>query len=101
MDCWDGPNGTPVITHGNTMCSKIAFEDVVKVIADHAFDVTDYPLILSLENHCSQAQQEYMAEVFMRELGSRDMLQYTLIDPSAPHLPSPNQLKRKVLLKVC
>ncbi len=25
LDCWDGPDGQPIITHGNTLCSKIRF----------------------------------------------------------------------------
>lgn len=97
LDTWDGPNGTPVITHGNTMCSKIAFEDVVKVIAAHAFDASEYPLVLSLENHCSAPQQDFMAACFKKYFGS--MLQDRVLDPHAPHLPSPNQLRRKILLK--
>ena len=97
VDCWDGPNGTPIITHGNTMCSKIPFEDVVRVIAQHAFDVSDYPLILSLENHCSAPQQEFMAATFKKYFGS--MLLDRPLDAQAPQLPSPNDLKRKILLK--
>lgn len=58
VDCWDGPNNEPMITHGNTLCTKIRFRDVVEVIKDHAFAVSDLPLILSLENHCSVPQQE-------------------------------------------
>jgi phosphatidylinositol phospholipase C delta len=23
LDCWDGADGQPIITHGNTLCSKI------------------------------------------------------------------------------
>lgn len=58
VDCWDGPNNDPVITHGNTLCGKIKFRDVVEVIATHAFDTSELPLILSIENHCSPPQQE-------------------------------------------
>ena len=52
VDTWDGKNGTPVVYHGHTLTSKLAFRDVVQTIMDHAFDATDYPLILSIENHC-------------------------------------------------
>jgi hypothetical protein len=58
VDIWDGSNNDPVITHGNTLCSKIKFRDVVEAIAKHAFESSDWPLILSLENHCSPPQQE-------------------------------------------
>ena len=32
LDCWDGPEGMPVIFHGHTLTSKIKFIDVVKTI---------------------------------------------------------------------
>ena len=32
MDCWDGGDGSPIITHGHTMCTKIKLLDVVKCI---------------------------------------------------------------------
>lgn len=37
LDCWDGPDGNPVITHGLTLVPKIKFVDVVRAIKDHAF----------------------------------------------------------------
>ena len=37
VDCWDGPDGNPVITHGLTLVPKIKFVDVVRAIKDHAF----------------------------------------------------------------
>ena len=43
LDCWDG-NTEPIITHGNTLCSKISFEDVVRAIADFAFVKSDAPV---------------------------------------------------------
>ena len=47
LDCWDGSTD-PVITHGNTLCSKISFEDVVRAIADFAFIKSDAPVSASL-----------------------------------------------------
>ncbi|PFX17769.1 1-phosphatidylinositol 4,5-bisphosphate phosphodiesterase zeta-1-like [Stylophora pistillata] len=98
LDCWDGPD-EPVITHGLTLTSKIRFRDVVQVIKEYAFETTELPLILSLENHCCEQQQVIMADIFVCELG--DMLAtHNLCDELGINtLPSPNQLKRKILLK--
>jgi phosphatidylinositol phospholipase C gamma-1 len=71
-DCWDGQDGYPFIYHGHTMTSKIKFRDVVKCIKEHAFVTSEYPVILSIEDHCSLPQQRKMAESFQEIFG--DML---------------------------
>ncbi|NXK45403.1 PLCZ1 phosphodiesterase, partial [Chauna torquata] len=58
VDCWDGSNNEPVVYHGHTLTSKISFCSVVHVIDKYAFAVSEYPVVLSLENHCSPKQQE-------------------------------------------
>ncbi|KAM6454508.1 1-phosphatidylinositol 4,5-bisphosphate phosphodiesterase gamma-1 isoform 2-T2 [Liasis olivaceus] len=97
LDCWDGPDGMPVIYHGHTLTTKIKFSDVLTTIKEHAFVTSDYPVILSIEDHCSIAQQRNMAQNFKKVFG--DMLLTKPVDISADGLPSPNQLKRKILIK--
>ncbi|XP_063777860.1 1-phosphatidylinositol 4,5-bisphosphate phosphodiesterase delta-1 isoform X2 [Pseudophryne corroboree] len=97
LDCWDGPNGEPVIYHGYTLTSKILFKDVIKAIQSYAFKTSDYPVIISLENHCSLEQQKTMARHMKDILG--DMLLMMPIEGKVKDFPSPEQLKRKILVK--
>nr|XP_008010552.2 1-phosphatidylinositol 4,5-bisphosphate phosphodiesterase delta-3 isoform X1 [Chlorocebus sabaeus] len=98
LDCWEGPGGEPVIYHGHTLTSKILFRDVVQAVREHAFTLSPYPVILSLENHCGLEQQAAMARHLRTILG--DMLVTQALDsPNPEELPSPEQLKGRVLVK--
>ncbi|NWW94873.1 PLCD3 phosphodiesterase, partial [Rhynochetos jubatus] len=98
LDCWEGSDGEPVVYHGHTLTSKILFRDVIESIRDYAFKQSPYPVILSLENHCGLEQQATMARHMKAILG--DMLLTRPLEGQDPHdLPSPEQLKGKVLVK--
>uniref|UniRef100_A0A670YHH2 Phosphoinositide phospholipase C n=1 Tax=Pseudonaja textilis TaxID=8673 RepID=A0A670YHH2_PSETE len=98
VDCWDGSNGEPIVYHGYTFTSKIPFRDVVTTLEKYAFWVSHYPIILSIENHCSIEQQDIMAQLLKGILGERLLL--NTIDELVPvQLPSPEELKGKILLK--
>ncbi|NWR81969.1 PLCD3 phosphodiesterase, partial [Centropus unirufus] len=98
LDCWEGPDGEPVVCHGHTLTSKILFRDVIESIRDYAFKKSPYPVILSLENHCGLEQQATMARHMKAILG--EMLLTRPLEGQDPHtLPSPEQLKGKVLVK--
>lgn len=97
LDCWDGPNQEPIIYHGYTFTSKILFCDVLRAIRDYAFKASPYPVILSLENHCSLEQQRVMALHLKAILGP--MLLDQPLEGVTTSLPSPEQLKGKILLK--
>ncbi|XP_042369154.1 1-phosphatidylinositol 4,5-bisphosphate phosphodiesterase delta-4-like isoform X2 [Plectropomus leopardus] len=98
VDCWDGANGEPIVYHGHTFTSKILFKDVVNAVGNYAFKVSEYPVILSIENHCSVEQQRVMAQHLNHILG--DKLLKSTLDGKAPiGLPSPEDLKGKILLK--
>ncbi|XP_019647574.1 PREDICTED: 1-phosphatidylinositol 4,5-bisphosphate phosphodiesterase beta-1-like [Branchiostoma belcheri] len=76
LDCWDGNDNEPIITHGYTMCTDVLFKDVVEAIAESAFKTSDWPIILSFENHCS----------------------WSKLSAGTP-LPSPKDLLGKILIK--
>nr|XP_056702582.1 1-phosphatidylinositol 4,5-bisphosphate phosphodiesterase zeta-1-like [Euleptes europaea] len=98
IDCWDGSGGEPVVYHGHTLTSKISFKMVIQVINKYAFLASDYPVIVSLENHCSPKQQEVIADYMISILG--DSLVTSTIDGTMPtELPSPEALKFKILIK--
>lgn len=97
LDCWNGPDNLPHIFHGHTMTSKIKFVDVIKTIKEHAFVTSEYPVILSIEQNCSLEQQRNMAQALCEVFG--DMLLTQRVDRSETQLPSPHQLRRKIILK--
>ncbi|XP_022626155.1 1-phosphatidylinositol 4,5-bisphosphate phosphodiesterase beta-4 isoform X1 [Seriola dumerili] len=103
LDCWDGKgeDQEPIITHGKAMCTDILFKDVIQAIKETAFVTSDYPVILSFENHCSKPQQYKMAkycEEIFGDLLLKQPLENYPIEAARP-LPSPNDLKRKILIK--
>ncbi|XP_058453692.1 LOW QUALITY PROTEIN: 1-phosphatidylinositol 4,5-bisphosphate phosphodiesterase epsilon-1-like [Malaya genurostris] len=101
LDCWDGDDGTPVIYHGHTFTTKIPFRAVVEAINKSAFVQSVYPVILSIENHCSVAQQQRMAHIFQSIFGDKLVTNF-LFDQDytdEPFLPSPLSLKYKILIK--
>ncbi|KAF9122911.1 Phospholipase C [Mortierella sp. 14UC] len=97
LDCWDGPDGQPVIYHGRTLTSKILFRDVIEAISTYAFVNSPYPLILSLEIHCDLDQQDIMANIMRTKLGS--WLVVAPLDSEHVVLPSPDELQFKILIK--
>ncbi|XP_032527814.2 1-phosphatidylinositol 4,5-bisphosphate phosphodiesterase gamma-1 [Danaus plexippus] len=97
LDCWDGPEGMPFIYHGHTLTTKIKFMDVLRTIKEHAFVVSDYPLILSIEDNCTLPQQRRMAAAFQEVFG--DMLVIQPLEKNETKLPSPQDLLKKIILK--
>ncbi|XP_024885147.1 1-phosphatidylinositol 4,5-bisphosphate phosphodiesterase-like isoform X3 [Temnothorax curvispinosus] len=103
LDCWDGKgeDEEPIITHGKAMCTDILFRDVIYAVRDTAFVTSEYPLILSFENHCSKKQQYKLAKYCDEILGDlllKEPLKEYPLEPGVP-LPPPSMLKRKIIIK--
>ncbi|KAK7063226.1 hypothetical protein SK128_007129 [Halocaridina rubra] len=98
LDVWDGDDGEPIIYHGHTLTTKITFADVLKDgIKPYAFEVSPYPVILTIENHLSIEQQRVMVKLLQDILG--DMLATEPVPDDVTSLPSPESLKNKILVR--
>ena len=97
LDLWDGANNEPIIYHGRTFTSRINARHVLQhSILPYAFVASEYPLILSIENHLSEEQQQVFAHDVVEIFG--DYLYRAQVD-MMNQLPSPNDLRRKIIIK--
>ncbi|XP_040887004.1 1-phosphatidylinositol 4,5-bisphosphate phosphodiesterase beta-3 [Toxotes jaculatrix] len=104
LDCWKGrpQDEEPYITHGFTMTTEIPFKEVIEAIAESAFKTSQYPVILSFENHVDSAKQqakmaEYCRTIFGDALLIDPLDKYPLVPGQA--LPSPQEMLGKILIK--
>ncbi|RBR20294.1 uncharacterized protein FIESC28_05258 [Fusarium coffeatum] len=87
----------PRVLHGFTMTKEVSFRDVCKTVGEYAFTTSELPLIVSLEVHCTPLQQYAMVDI-MQEAWADYLLPEVEEDPT--HLPSPDELRKKILIKV-
>ncbi|KAG8432666.1 hypothetical protein GDO86_017055 [Hymenochirus boettgeri] len=97
LDVSDGPDNEPIICNRNSMTSPLAFRNVVEVVNKYAFISSDFPLILCIGNHCSVQQQKVMVQHMKKIFGSK--LYTEMPSPVECYLPSPEKLKRKIIVK--
>ena len=98
IDVWDGEDGEPIVTHGFTMTTRLRFVDVVRTCLEHAFVATPYPLVLSLEVHCSGKQVRRMGVILNDVLGPQ-LLRRPLDSAEKCRTVTPEEGKYKVILK--
>jgi hypothetical protein len=105
LDCWDGfedkksKKFVPVVFHGHTLTSKIPFDSITLVVNNYLRDnPNSYPIILSLENHCSYPYQRTMAADMKKTFGKR-LYVPTKEELAGEHLPSPEKLRGMVVIK--
>lgn len=87
----------PRVLHGYTLTKEVSFRKVCEAIKESAFVVSDLPLIVSLEVHCSHEQQLAMVNI-MHEVW--DSLLIHPPNSETKSLPSPAELHKKILVKV-
>ncbi|KAF8432959.1 PLC-like phosphodiesterase [Boletus edulis BED1] len=98
LDIYDGEH-EPVVFHGKTLTSKLSAREVCEAIMKYAFVTSPYPIVISAEIHCSLHQQDMLATIMREVFG--DALVCAPIEgkPLSGPLPSPEDLRGRVLLK--
>ncbi|KAF8077564.1 hypothetical protein FPV67DRAFT_1684022 [Lyophyllum atratum] len=98
LDIFDGetPN-EPQIFHGKTFTSKVSLREVCHAIRKYGFAASAYPIIISAEVHCSLTGQDAIADIMKEVFG--DALVQTPHEGRVERLPSPEELKGRILLK--
>eukprot|EP00300_Choanocystis_sp_HF-7_P004974 c13810_g1_i2.p1 GENE.c13810_g1_i2~~c13810_g1_i2.p1 ORF type:complete len:844 (+),score=164.53 c13810_g1_i2:113-2644(+) len=100
LDIWNDKKG-PRVVHGFTMTKPTDFERCIKTVRKYAFCSSTTPLIITLENHCNEANKELVVQILNNELG--EMIHWTKQGRKSSvkyrAFPSPASLKRRVLIR--
>jgi phosphatidylinositol phospholipase C eta len=101
LDCHDGKDGQPLVKHGGTMTKPVSFRDCCIAVSKYAFEASEFPVILTLEIHCSHEQQKVQAAILREELGSKLYIPSSRVNVGAhaSEFLSPGLLKKKVLIR--
>ncbi|KAL2940588.1 Phosphoinositide phospholipase C 2 [Bienertia sinuspersici] len=96
LDIWPNSSKDNVdVLHGGTMTSPVELITCLRCIKEYAFSVSDYPVVITLEDHLTPDLQAKTAEMITETFGD------TLFLPDAEcfkELPSPESLKKHVMI---
>ncbi|MCL7026734.1 hypothetical protein MKW94_008336 [Papaver nudicaule] len=95
LDIWPNSAGDDIkVYHGRTLTAPVPFIECLKSIREHAFVASEYPLVVTLEDHLTSELQAKAAEMITQTL--KDVL-FTSLE-CLEEFPSPEALKGKILL---
>ncbi|KAG8390112.1 hypothetical protein BUALT_Bualt01G0049700 [Buddleja alternifolia] len=96
LDIW--PNSTKDnvnVLHGRTLTTPVELIKCLRSIKEHAFTASEYPVVITLEDHLTQDLQAKVAEMITQTFG--DML-FSPGQECLREFPSPESLKRRVII---
>jgi|TARA_B100001142_G_scaffold329038_1_gene390889 hypothetical protein len=96
LDCYDGGKHGPVVMHGITTTRPITFRSALKTIKQDAHTVSQYPVIITLENHCSKMKRIALAKILHEELGEKLFIP---LSHRTTRWPTPMELKGRILIR--
>ncbi|KAJ7283091.1 hypothetical protein O6H91_Y348500 [Diphasiastrum complanatum] len=97
LDLW--PNSTKDkvhVLHGRTLTTPVQLDKCIAAIKEHAFIASEFPVIITLEDHLTPPLQALAAKIITEMLG--DILYYPKKKEKFKEFPSPESLKRRILI---
>ncbi|CAF1698482.1 unnamed protein product [Brassica napus] len=96
LDLWPNSSGTEAeVRHGGTLTSTEDLQKCLNAVKENAFEVSDYPVVLTLEDHLNPDLQKKVAKMVSKTFGR------TLFRCRGEYkkcFPSPEALKNKILI---
>ncbi|GAQ84819.1 Phosphoinositide-specific Phospholipase C [Klebsormidium nitens] len=93
LDCWPDGDDQIKVVHGMTLCKPAPVLELLHAIKEYAFVASDFPLMLTIENHLPVPLQNLLAQHF-KDIFGEQLFTKTSDGP----LLSPNDLKRRFLI---
>ncbi|KAL6531085.1 1-phosphatidylinositol phosphodiesterase [Orobanche hederae] len=96
LDIWPNSAKDNInVLHGRTLTTPVELIKCLRSIKEHAFAASDYPVVITLEDHLSPDLQAKAAEMISETFG--DML-FSPGPECLTEFPSPEALKRRVVI---
>ncbi|KAL5721049.1 phosphoinositide phospholipase C [Ranunculus cassubicifolius] len=96
LDLWPGSTKDGVeVLHGRTLTTPVGLQECLNSIKENAFSASDYPLVITLEDHLDPNRQKKAAKMLIDTFGK---LLFLPGPKCLKELPSPESLKKKILI---
>ncbi|KAJ7959648.1 Phosphoinositide phospholipase C [Quillaja saponaria] len=96
LDLWPNATNDDVdVLHGRTLTTPVDLFKCLKSIREHAFTASEYPVVITLEDHITPDLQAKVAMMVTQTFGD------ILFTPGSEYLmefPSPESLKRRIII---
>ncbi|CAI9767522.1 unnamed protein product [Fraxinus pennsylvanica] len=96
LDIWPNSRKDNVnVLHGRTLTTPVELIKCLRSIKEHAFSASEYPVVITLEDHLTPDLQAKVAEMITQTFG--DML-FSPGSDCLREFPSPESLKKKIII---
>lgn len=95
LDLWPSKDNIHV-KHGGTLTTPVDFEKCIVAIKDKAFVKSEFPVVITFEDHLPANLQKKVAEIVHRVLG--EILYYPEQQEGFKQFPSPEELKKRIII---
>ncbi|CAN0837972.1 Phosphoinositide phospholipase C 2 [Linum grandiflorum] len=96
LDIWPNSNKDNIeVLHGRTLTTPVELIRCLRCIKEHAFTASDYPVVITLEDHLTPDLQAKVAEMVTQTFG--DIL-FTPDSECLKEFPSPESLKKRIII---